>query len=160
MSKLVRCKACGNGVAKGVKKCPNCGKDNRSFVARHKVLSVIAILVVLGGVNGAMNKGKVVEEESEIVEKEVKVDKYQVEITSGYNDGYALYIEGTVTNNSGRDLNYVQILIPTYDADGNKVGSAMANVNNLKDGETWKFKAIDSSGGVDYDAENYELDAF
>ena len=160
MSKLVKCKACGNEIAKGVKRCPNCGKDNRSFAARHKVLSAITILVVLGGVGGAMSKGEVVEEESEIVEKEVKVDKYQVEITSGYNDGYALYIEGTVTNNSGRDLSYVQILIPTYDADGNKVGSAIANVNNLKDGETWKFEAIDSSGGVDYDAENYELDAF
>ena len=160
MSKLVKCKACGNEIAKGVKRCPNCGKDNRSFVARHKVLSAITILVVLGGVGGAMSKGEVVEEESEIVEKEVKVDKYQVEITSGYNDGCALYIEGTVTNNSGRDLSYVQILIPTYDADGNKVGSAMDNINNLKDGETWKFKAIDSSGGVDYDAENYELDAF
>ena len=160
MSKLVRCKACGNGVAKGVKKCPNCGKDNRSFVVRHKVLSAIAILVVLGGVGGAMNKGEVVEEENEIVEKEVKVDKYQIEITNGYNNGYALCIEGTVTNNSGRDLSYVQILIPTYDADGNKVGSAIANINNLKDGETWKFKAMDLSGGVNYDAENYELDAF
>ena len=71
-----------------------------------------------------------------------------------------VYYEGTVTNNSGRDLTYVQILIPTYDADGNKVGSAIANINNLKDGETWKFKAMDLSGGVDYDAENYELDAF
>ena len=160
MSKLVKCKACGNEVAKGVKRCPNCGKDNRSFVARHKVLSAIAILVVLGGVGGAMSEGGAVEEVNEIVEKEVKVDKYQVEITSGFNDGYALYIEGTVTNNSGRDLSYVQILIPTYDADGNKVGSAMANINNLKDGETWKFKAVDLSGGVDYDAENYELDAF
>ena len=160
MSKLVKCKACGNEVAKGVKRCPNCGKDNRSFVVRHKVLSAIAILVVLGGVGGAMNKGEVVEEENEIIEKEVKVDKYQVEITSGYNNGYALCIEGTVTYNSGRDLSYVQILIPTYDTDGNKVGSAMANINNLKDGETWKFEAIDSSGGVDYDAENYELDAF
>ena len=160
MSKLVKCKACGNEIAKGVKRCPNCGKDNRSFVARHKILSAIAILVVLGGVGGAMSEGGAVEEVNEIVEKEVKVDKYQVEITSGYNDGYALYIEGTVTNNSGRDLSYVQILIPTYDADGNKVGSAIANVNNLKDGETWKFEAIDSSGGVDYDAENYELDAF
>ena len=160
MKKLVKCKACGNEVAKGVKRCPNCGKDNRSFVVRHKVLSAIAILVVLGGVGGAMNKGEVVEEENEIIEKEVKVDKYQVEITSGYNNGYALYIEGTVTNNSGRDLSYVQILIPTYDADGNKVGDAMDNINNLKDGETWKFKAIDLSGGVDYDAENYELDAF
>ena len=160
MSKLVKCKACGNEIAKGVKRCPNCGKDNRSFVARHKVLSAIAILVVLGGVGGAMSEGEAVEEGNEVVEKEVKVDKYQVEITSGYNDGYALYIEGTVTNNSGRDLSYVQILIPTYDADGNKVGDAMDNINNLKDGETWKFEAIDSSGGVDYDAENYELDAF
>ena len=160
MSKLVKCKACGNEIAKGVKRCPNCGKDNRSFVARHKVLSAIAMLVVLGGVSGVMSKGEVVEEENEIIEKEVKVDKYHVEITSGYNNGYALCIEGTVTNNSGRDLSYVQILIPTYDADGNKVGSAMANINNLKDGETWKFEAIDSSGGVDYDAENYELDAF
>ena len=160
MSKLVRCKACGNEVAKGVKKCLNCGKDNRSFVARHKILSAIAMLVVLGGVGGAMSEGEAVEEVNEIVEKEVKVDKYQVEITSGFNDGYALYIEGTVTNNSGRDLSYVQILIPTYDADGNKVGDAMDNINNLKDGETWKFKAIDLSGGVDYDAENYELDAF
>ena len=160
MSKLVNCKACGEKVAKGVKKCPNCGKDNRSFVARHKVLSAIAVLVILGGVGGAMSEGAAVEEVNEIVEKEVKVDKYQVEITSGFNDGYALYIEGTVTNNSGRDLSYVQILIPTYDADGNKVGSAMDNINNLKDGETWKFKAIDLSGGVDYDAENYELDAF
>ena len=160
MSKLVNCKACGEKVAKGVKKCPNCGKDNRSFVARHKVLSAIAVLVILGGVGGAMSEGAAVEEVNEIVEKEVKVDKYQVEITSGFNDGYALYIEGTVTNNSGRDLSYVQILIPTYDADGNKVGSAMDNINNLKDGETWKFKAMDLSGGVNYDAENYELDAF
>ena len=168
MSKLVKCKACGNEVAKGVKRCPNCGKDNRSFVVRHKVLSAIAILVVLGGVGGAMSEGEddkvtkveVVEEENGVVEKEVKVDKYQVEITSSYNDGYALYIESTVTNNSGRDLTYAQILIPTYDADGNKVGDAMDNINNLKDGETWKFKAMDLSGGVDYDAENYELDAF
>ena len=118
------------------------------------------MLVVLGGVGGAMSEGGAVEEVNEIVEKEVKVDKYQVEITSGFNDGYALYIEGTVTNNSGRDLSYVQILIPTYDADGNKVGDAMDNINNLKDGETWKFKAMDLSGGVNYDAENYELDAF
>ena len=168
MSKLVNCKACGEKVAKGVKRCPNCGKDNRSFVARHKVLSAIAILVILSGVGGAMGKGEdervteveIVEEENKVVEKEVKVDKYQVEITNSYNDGYALYIEGTVTNNSGRDLTYMQILIPTYDADGNKVGSAMANINNLKDGETWKFNAMDLSSGVNYDAENYELDAF
>lgn len=31
MSKLVSCKACEQEIAKGVKKCPNCGKDQRNF---------------------------------------------------------------------------------------------------------------------------------
>lgn len=30
--KLVPCKACGQEIAKGVKKCPNCGKDQRNFL--------------------------------------------------------------------------------------------------------------------------------
>lgn len=25
--KMVKCKACSKDIAKGVKKCPNCGKD-------------------------------------------------------------------------------------------------------------------------------------
>ncbi|MDJ1630451.1 hypothetical protein QNN00_04875 [Bacillus velezensis] len=29
---LVSCKACGKEIAKGVKKCPNCGKDQRNFL--------------------------------------------------------------------------------------------------------------------------------
>mgnify|MGYP006382278131 CR=1 FL=1 len=149
MKKLVNCKACGKEVAKGVKRCPHCGKDNRNFFKKHKILTVIISLLLLGvAVGGGASGGSDVGE------------KYEVKITNAYNDEFALYIEGTVTNNSGRDLTYVQILIPTYDADGNKVGDAMDNINNLKDGETWKFKAMDLSGGVNYDAENYELDAF
>lgn len=47
MSKLIKCKACGNNVAKGAKKCPNCGKDNRTFFAKHKILTAIGILIIL-----------------------------------------------------------------------------------------------------------------
>ncbi|AXV63765.1 DUF4352 domain-containing protein, partial [Bacillus subtilis] len=39
--KLTHCKACGQEIAKGVKKCPNCGKDQRNFFMRHKIITII-----------------------------------------------------------------------------------------------------------------------
>ncbi len=37
-----------------------------------------------------------------------------------------------------------------YDEDGNQIGTALDNLNNLADGGTWKFKAmgIDTTGDV------------
>jgi hypothetical protein len=48
MAKLVNCKSCGNEVSKGAKSCPNCGADQRSFFAKHKILTVVGVLVILG----------------------------------------------------------------------------------------------------------------
>lgn len=56
--KLTTCKACGNEVAKGAKSCPNCGKDQRSFFARHKIISGILALVVFVTVVGALGGGE------------------------------------------------------------------------------------------------------
>ncbi|GAA0177048.1 hypothetical protein SH2C18_03440 [Clostridium sediminicola] len=47
MSKLLQCKACGKEVAKGAR-CPSCGKDSRSFFAKHKILTGIIVLAVIG----------------------------------------------------------------------------------------------------------------
>lgn len=47
MSKLVKCKACSKDVAKGVKKCPNCGKDQRNFFMRHKIFTGFLALILL-----------------------------------------------------------------------------------------------------------------
>mgnify|MGYP003752928375 CR=1 FL=1 len=47
MSKLTNCKVCGKEVAKGAK-CPNCGKDQRNFFERHKILTVILVIFILG----------------------------------------------------------------------------------------------------------------
>ena len=61
MSKMVKCKVCGKEISKGAK-CPNCGKDSRCFVSRHKVLTVIGGLViigVLGSVTGGNSNNKV-----------------------------------------------------------------------------------------------------
>ncbi|MGL5086994.1 MAG: DUF3862 domain-containing protein [Clostridium sp.] len=55
MSKLISCKACGSEVAKGSKSCPSCGKDNRSFFGKHKIITgilVVFILAIIGGIAG------------------------------------------------------------------------------------------------------------
>ena len=57
MAKMVKCKACGVDVAKGAKSCPSCGKDNRSFFAKHKIISGILVLVVLGMLGSALGGG-------------------------------------------------------------------------------------------------------
>lgn len=57
MAKLVPCKACGKEIAKGVKKCPNCGKDQRSFFGRHKFITFIGAVVILGIIIGALGGG-------------------------------------------------------------------------------------------------------
>ena len=53
MSKMVKCKACGKEIAKGTK-CVGCGKDQRNFFMKHKVLTVILTLIILGGIGSAM----------------------------------------------------------------------------------------------------------
>ena len=61
MSKMVKCKVCGKEISKGAK-CPNCGKDSRCFVSRHKVLTVICGLVIigaLGSVTGGNSNNKI-----------------------------------------------------------------------------------------------------
>lgn len=46
------CKECGAEVSsKGI--CPKCGKDQRNFFTKHKVVTFILILAVLGAIVGA-----------------------------------------------------------------------------------------------------------
>ncbi|MBZ9616766.1 Ltp family lipoprotein [Clostridium estertheticum] len=47
MSKLVNCKACQKEIAKGVNKCPSCGKDQRNFLGQHKILVGIVVIVAI-----------------------------------------------------------------------------------------------------------------
>jgi len=71
--------------------------------------------------------------------------KPKFEITSDITvekDAYWYYLEGIVKNNTNDDYSYVQITFILYDAEGNTIGSAVGNINGLKSGSTWKFKAI------------------
>ena len=54
---LVKCKACGADIARGVKKCPHCGKDQRNFFGRHKIITSLGIIIVLIIIITAVSSG-------------------------------------------------------------------------------------------------------
>ncbi|MRT18405.1 zinc ribbon domain-containing protein, partial [Vitellibacter sp. q18] len=88
--------------------------------------------------------------------EEPKKEKYEIvgDITSE-TDSMATYIKGVIKNNSGHDISYAQVTFTLYDKDGNQLGTAMDNINDLKKDGTWKFKAM----GMNTDGEiaSYEL---
>ena len=57
MAGLVACKACSKEIAKGVKKCPNCGKDQRNWFMRHKIMSFIGAIIVISIISSALGGG-------------------------------------------------------------------------------------------------------
>ena len=80
MSKMVKCKVCGKEISKGAK-CPNCGQDSRCFVSRHKVLTVICGLVIigaLGSITGGNSNNKISDSKQTSVSNEVE-NKKQME---------------------------------------------------------------------------------
>lgn len=60
-----------------------------------------------------------------------------------YNEylGYSATIKGVAVNTSGRDLSYASVEFSVYDASGNNLGTALANINHLGKGDTWRFEA-------------------
>ena len=120
----------------------------------------LVVLVCCVAVVGTSDGDGVQEQqEQQEVKRNTDVDKYQVQILDSRSDGFATYITGTLV--ADRDYTYVQILIPCYDADGNKLGDAIANVNNLNKGESWKFEAMSIDTNVaSFDINKAEVDAF
>ena len=59
-----------------------------------------------------------------------------------------LHITGTLKNDSGEDKDYLQISFNILDKDGSVIGTAFDNINHLKAGATWKYKAtcLDADG--------------
>ena len=83
------------------------------------------------------------------METETKVEnnsaeaKYEfVEEPKMVEKDYSTYIVGTIKNNSGMEKGYIEVSFTLYDADGNNIGTAFTNTNNLKEDGTWKFEAM------------------
>ena len=77
MSKMVKCKVCGLEISKGAK-CPICGIDSRCFVSRHKELTVVGGLVIigaLGNIAGGNSNNKISDNKQISVSNEISDNK-------------------------------------------------------------------------------------
>lgn len=87
---MKKCESCGKEISKKAKVCPNCGEDQRNFFMKHKVLTVIITLVLLGFIGGMLGSSdeepgpeSVGSENSEQVDEEESVE--DVEFGIGEN---------------------------------------------------------------------------
>ena len=84
--KMTTCKACDKEIAKGVKKCPDCGKDQRNFFGRHKIISGILLIIVLAIIGSACG-GNSSKSTSTSVDKTISIDDYKSQCnTISYDD--------------------------------------------------------------------------
>lgn len=144
-------------------------------IYKRKWFIAIVVIIVLGAIfSPKEEKAKVVdkpksetsqEEAKEETKEETKPEeKVAYEITDLKVDesGFTPKATGILKNNTDSDKSYIQITFAVKDKDGNKLGSAMANINNLKAGDTWKFEAMSFSTdeGQIIDLEDYEVEGF
>lgn len=126
---------------------------NGTWKAFKTLVKAFILLIVLGLIIGVVSGGETETTETTVTE-EVKeqpkaptvVEKYNLQVLETSTTSYgAFQVVGTLVAN--KDYSYIQIEIPCYDADGNNVGTAIANASNISKGETWKFEATQFDGG-------------
>ena len=134
-SKLKLCKHCGKEIAKSAKKCPHCGGKNSGIVG--PIVGILFILFLAVGLFGGGDGSNAANSSDPIP------PKYEVmEINTIEGDFGIGYVVGSVVNNTDKDTNYDQVIVNCLDADGAVIGSAIDNINCIKAGQTWKFKAM------------------
>lgn len=137
------CKNCKSEIDSKAKHCPKCGK--RQGIP--KWVWIIIVIIVIAILASSSSDNNASEKSTNNANKTKSVEKFTYEILNQYNDTFAYYIEGSVKNNKDRDYSYVQIEFICYDADGNNLGTAIDNTNNLLGQQTWKYKAMFMGSG-------------
>lgn len=84
---MSQCKACGKDIAKGVKKCVHCGKDQRNFFMRHKIFTgILAIIALIIVVNVGGGDGDGDQEAGDTENAEVEANNNENEATEDSED--------------------------------------------------------------------------
>lgn len=122
------------------------------------ILAAIILILIIQQTTG--NKKKDVEVKSST--QETQKAKYEVSELNIEKDSFSSYVTGVLKNNTDKEKSYVQVTIPAYDVNGNKVGEALANINDLKPNATWKFKAmyLGSEKNVTFKTEELKVSGF
>lgn len=143
MAKMIKCKSCGKEIAESAKTCPSCGAKNKKPIYKRVWFWIIIVLLVVAvASNGGSQDNASLSSTDTSSSQPSEPFSYTIDKSylGDYDVGY--YIEGSVTNNKSKDYSYVQIEFVCYDKEGNNLGTAFDNTNNLLGNQTWKYKAI------------------
>lgn len=58
MSKLIKCRACGNNIAKSAKVCPHCGAKNKGGGGCSVVVVAFVVIIVVGFIGAKAREGR------------------------------------------------------------------------------------------------------
>lgn len=148
MAKLVRCKTCGERIAKSAKICPHCGAKKKPGALRviFGLFFLFVGIILLAAAIATMSPSpkspsgeNPIQALSNTVSKSLleEVDPPQIAV-----DQFGLRsISGSMKNISGTTLSYAQIIFALFDSQGAQVGTAVANINNLVADAVWKYSA-------------------
>lgn len=164
MSKTKNCKYCQSEISPKAKICPVCRKKQGGGLLK-KIGIGFLVFIFLGVIanmfgngnsssnnqtNQTVNSTNNTANATTQTTSETPKEKYYIDgDVTEEKDSFALYLTGVLVNNSDREASYVQIIFNLYDKDGNQIGTAIDNINNLKAGGTWKFKATSLGVKVD-----------
>lgn len=132
---MKHCKECGEEISSSAKTCPKCGEKQGSV--SKTIIIVLVVLFIIGAIASVGGSGENTNEVKEATERFTLVSDEMTTDSIG-----SCYIEGTIQNNTDKSYSYVEVRFNLYDADGNQLGTAIDNINNLEPNATWKYKAI------------------
>lgn len=66
-------------------------------------------------------------------------------------DDFSVQVEGVVANNTGDELDYVEVGVVLYNADDQRIGDSFTNTTDLPDGQEWVFEVLLTEDAEDID---------
>lgn len=119
------------------------------------IAGVVVVIAVIAAAGTSGSDEAQTPQAEEHVKTETKAPEQKEDFTlegetQGAYDEYEMSysITGSIKNNTDRDASYVQVTFNLYDAQGNQIGTALDNINNLEAGGIWKFDALGLEEGI------------
>lgn len=155
---MKRCRSCSKDYSDEFEFCPECGKPlvakKKANNRRELIIGLCALLLIVVVATTLHERIQLKNQREAIAASlyEKAIEKYRttpttsdIEIESGwkhYVKGNYIYIEGSVKNNSNKEIRYYEIGIKFLDNQGNVIDSDYTNGTDLGPGELQVFDTM------------------
>ncbi len=112
-------------------------KNKNKFIVNATIITVICVALAIGIIIAVL-AFLPSNEKLEISNTTLQVESYEYDNETHYT----VYVKGTAKNIGGKNYSYASVEFSIYDANNYNLGTAIANINNLADGDTWQFSAM------------------